>query len=55
MGLNIAPNIYQRKMSETLEGIEGVLIWMDGILIHRINKENHDIVLKKSHKCEKAI
>ena len=34
-------------MSETLEGIEGVLIWMDGILIHRINKENHDIVLKK--------
>ena len=47
MGLNIAPNIYQRKMSETLKAIESVLIWMDGILIHRINKENQDIVLKK--------
>ena len=47
MGLKIAPNTYQRKMSETLEAIEGVLIWMDGILIHKINKKNHDIVLKK--------
>ena len=34
-------------MSETLEGIEVVLIWMDVTLIHRNNKENHDIVLKK--------
>ena len=31
-------------MSETLEGMEGVLIWMDVILIHRNNKENHDIL-----------
>ena len=31
-------------MSETLEGIEDVLIWMDVILIHRNNKENHDIL-----------
>ena len=47
MGVNIAPEIYQRKMSEMLEGIEGVLIYMDDIMIYGNNKENHYIVLNK--------
>ena len=37
MGVNIAPEIYQRKISEILEGIESVLIYM----------ENHDILLNE--------
>ena len=30
-----------------LEGIEGVLIYMDDIWMYGNNKENHDIVLNK--------
>ena len=46
MGINIAPEIHQRKMMELLDGIEGVLIYMDDILIFGKDKASHDEILK---------
>ena len=46
MGINIAPEIYQRKMMELLEGIEGVLIYMDDVLIFGKDRASHDEILK---------
>lgn len=33
-GITSAPEIFQRKMLETLEGLEGVEVFMDDILVH---------------------
>ena len=45
MGINIAPEIYQRKMNELLGDLEGVLIYMDDILIYAESEEKHDLIL----------
>ena len=47
MGVNIAPEIYQRKMSTLLDGLDGVIVYMDDILIFGETEKLHDEVLKK--------
>lgn len=41
-GISSAPEIFQRIMSNTLEGLEGVICHMDDILIHAKTQEDHD-------------
>jgi len=47
MEINTAPEIYQRKMCELLHGIDGVLIYMDDVIIFGKSEEEHDCVLKE--------
>ena len=42
MGINCAPEIYQRKMMELLHGIDGVLIYMDDVIVFGRNQCEHD-------------
>lgn len=46
-GITSAPEIFQRKMLETLEGLEGVAVFMDDILIYGTSMEQHDARLEK--------
>ena len=41
-GISSAPEIFQRKMSTLLEGMDGVEVIMDDILVHDRNREEHD-------------
>lgn len=41
MGINLAPEAFQRKMEEMLSGLEGVLCYMDDIVVHG-NDLTHD-------------
>ena len=47
MGVNIAPEIYQRKMYELLDGLEGVLIYMDDVIVYGKSLEEHNRILKQ--------
>ena len=40
-GIFSAPEIFQRKMSTLLEGLDGVEMIMDDILVHGRNREEH--------------
>tara|TARA_B110000881_G_scaffold207396_1_gene211562 strand:- start:705 stop:4865 length:4161 start_codon:yes stop_codon:yes gene_type:complete len=40
-GISSAPEIYQRMMSEVLDGLDGVICHMDDILIHSSSHEQH--------------
>ena len=63
-GICSAPEIFQRMMSEVLEGMDGVVCHMDDILVHAKSDENHDDILREvlarllaagitlNHKCE---
>ena len=42
LGIASAPELFQRRMSAILEGINGVLCQMDDVLIFRANKEEHN-------------
>ena len=66
-GISSAPELFQRRMNQILEGLEGVLCLMDDVLIFGKDKEQHDVklmeVLKRiaeagvtlnSEKCEFA-
>lgn len=46
MGVNIAPEIYQRKMCELLHDIDNVLIYMDDVIVFGNSSESHDNTLK---------
>ncbi len=46
-GITSAPEIFQRKMAEILEGLEGTEVIMDDILVHGRTIEEHDERLKK--------
>lgn len=46
-GITSAPKIFQRKMLETLEGLEGVEVFMDDILVYGATMEEHDTRLDK--------
>lgn len=46
-GITTAPEIFQRKMLETLEGLEGVEAFMDDILVYGSTMEEHDARLDK--------
>ncbi|XP_061570027.1 uncharacterized protein K02A2.6-like [Cololabis saira] len=45
-GITSAPEIFQRKMLETLEGLEGVEVFMDDILVYGTSMEQHDARLE---------
>ena len=40
-GISSAPEIFQRKMSTLLEGLDGIEVIMDDILVHGRNREEH--------------
>ena len=42
MGISSAPETFQRATYETFEGIEGVEIAMDDILVHGSIQEEHN-------------
>ena len=46
-GITSAPEIFQRKMLETLEGLEGVEVFMDDILVYGTSMEQHDARLER--------
>lgn len=46
-GITSAPEIFQRKMLETLDGLEGVEVVMDDILVYGTTMEEHDARLDK--------
>ncbi|RXN17021.1 RNA-directed DNA polymerase-like protein [Labeo rohita] len=46
-GITSAPEIFQRKMAETLLGLEGVYVYMDDILVYGDTMEQHDQRLTK--------
>ncbi|XP_014676826.1 PREDICTED: uncharacterized protein K02A2.6-like [Priapulus caudatus] len=41
-GITLAPEIFQRKMTELLHGLEGVEVIMDDILVHGRSMEEHE-------------
>lgn len=45
-GISSAPEIYQKRMSQILEGLPGVLCLIDDILIFGQNQEEHDARLQ---------
>lgn len=46
-GITSAPEIFQRKVLETLEGLEGIEVFMDDILVYGTSMEQHDARLEK--------
>lgn len=46
-GISSAPEIFQREMSRMLDGLSGVIVLMDDILVHAPSAEEHDRVLSK--------
>lgn len=46
-GITSAPEIFMRKMQEVLEGLEGVFVFMDDILVHGKDTAEHDSRLSK--------
>ena len=46
-GITSAPEIFQFKMNELLEGLEGVVVYMDDILVYGSNMKEHDERLSK--------
>ncbi|KAL6483813.1 hypothetical protein MHYP_G00086850 [Metynnis hypsauchen] len=46
-GITSAPEIFQRKMVETLEGLQGVSVYMDDIIIHGKDMTEHDERLQR--------
>ena len=47
-GISSAPELFQRRMSRALEGLQGVACHMDDILIHGTTKEEHDARLLRT-------
>ncbi|XP_055309417.1 uncharacterized protein K02A2.6-like [Sitodiplosis mosellana] len=46
-GINCAPEIFQKLMEQILSGCEGVLVYIDDIVIYAPTKELHDLRLRK--------
>ena len=46
-GITSAPEIFQFKMNELLEALEGVVVYMDDILVYGSNMKEHDERLSK--------
>ena len=54
-GICSAPEYFQRKMSQILDGIEGVQCHMDDMLVYGRNKEEHDDrLIKVLHRIQDA-
>ena len=41
-GISCASEVFQRKISELLEGLEGIVIYQDDILVHGSSISEHD-------------
>lgn len=46
MGIKSAPEVYQQKMEQVFEGLPGVKVIMDDIIIHGRNTAEHDARLR---------
>ena len=46
-GLKISAEVFQRKLSQALEGLTGVICVADDIVIHAPNVETHDVYLRE--------
>ena len=54
-GLNVAPEIFQRRMETLFEGVQGVQVVMGDILVFGSNEAEHDaIVIQVLDILEKA-
>ena len=54
-GISSAQEVFQKKVSQLLEGIPGVINYIDDILIHARTEEEHDRTLEKVlQKCREA-
>ena len=53
-GISSAPEHFQRRMSEILQGQEGVLCHMDDVLIFGQNQQEHDSRLHSALQCIQA-
>ena len=47
-GISIAPEIFQRKMHELIEGLEGVEVVADDFLVHGIDAKTHEYASTRS-------
>ena len=47
-GISIASEIYQREMSRILQGLDGVQVYQDDIIVHGKNVQQHDERLHKT-------
>lgn len=41
-GITSAPEVFQKQMSEILQGVDGAVCLMDDILVHGKSQEDHD-------------
>ncbi|XP_055585352.1 uncharacterized protein K02A2.6-like [Uranotaenia lowii] len=46
-GINCAPELYQKTMEQILSGCEGVVIFIDDVMVYGANKTEHDMRLAK--------
>ena len=46
MGIKSAPEVYQQRMEQVFEGLPGVRVIMDDIIIHGRNKAERDTRLR---------
>lgn len=46
-GVNIAPEVFQREMERVLQGIEGIVVYIDDILIFAKSKEELEAITTK--------
>ena len=42
MGLNLSPEVFQKKMTELLSGLKGVDVIMDDVLVYGHDRSEHD-------------
>ncbi|XP_062538924.1 uncharacterized protein K02A2.6-like [Armigeres subalbatus] len=47
-GINCAPEIFQRVMTEMLCGIEGIIVYIDDVVVSGRNREEHDARLRET-------
>ena len=47
-GISSAPEVFQRTMTEMLEGLDGIVCHMDDILIHGKDVQEHDSRVRKT-------
>ena len=55
MGISLAPEIHQRKMTVLLTGLEGVIYSMDDVLLYGKNEASHDDRLHRERTKESRL
>ena len=50
-GLNVASEIFQKKLIDAFEGLDGIVCIADDVVIHGRTKEEHDINMKRFLQC----